>query len=71
MNRVFIFCPKCQDYSWLKEMSMGFNIEYFTLCCYKMLRNQHGQVVKNQAGLIQLLQERCWKVGGKQYQTTT
>jgi hypothetical protein len=67
MNRVFIYCPNCQEYSQLNEMPMAFPSEFYALCCGRFLQNQEREIVRDQQGLSQVLQEGSWSIGGKTF----
>jgi hypothetical protein len=77
MNRVSIFCPNClrysqlqkERYSQLQEAGQAplTTFSYHTLCCYRILHNNKGEAVKNQEGLIKVLQGGSWRVGGKSF----
>jgi hypothetical protein len=66
MNRVSVFCPRCGGYDYLQERGIGC---YDTSCCGFSFRDKDDLLVVNQKGLIKVLKEGSWRVGGKSFMT--
>jgi hypothetical protein len=66
MNRVSIFCPNCKEYGQLQQLN---HVYYRMLCCFSFLRDRNGEMIKNQEGLIKVLQGGSWRVGEKSFMT--